>query len=224
MSLGRPVLTMRSRCDHCDSVLSIADLVPIVSWVGLRGKCRLCGGSIDPALPIIEVAALVVVLWSALVVPPALLWPSALLGWLLLALSMVDIKAFRLPDTLTCTLFATGLTLTWFAYPEQLPSHLMGAVLGFSALYAIGRLFRAVRGYDGLGLGDAKLLGASAAWISWEGLPSVLLVGATSALFWILLTRLAGRRWDRHRPIPFGPFLCLGIWLVWLYGPLTWGV
>jgi leader peptidase (prepilin peptidase)/N-methyltransferase len=70
-------------------------------------------------------------------------------------------------------------------------------------------------------LGDAKLLAAGGAWVSWEGLPSVLLLACAAALAWVLMMRWRGVAVTLDRSIPFGPTLCLGTWLVWLYGPLT---
>ncbi len=84
-------------------------------------------------------------------------------------------------------------------------------------------LYRRIRRRRGIGLGDAKLLAAIGAWVTWTGLPTVLLYAAVSGLVYAAAARLAGHRLGAASPIPFGPHLCLGGWLVWLYGPLMVG-
>jgi leader peptidase (prepilin peptidase)/N-methyltransferase len=81
-----------------------------------------------------------------------------------------------------------------------------------------------VRGREGLGLGDAKFLAAAGAWVSWQGLPSVILIGAASAFAFAVARIIAGATSAEAQKVPFGTFLCLGTWLlVWLYGPLIVG-
>ena len=88
----------------------------------------------------------------------------------------------------------------------------------------MSRITPAIRpGREGLGLGDAKLFAAAGAWVSWEGLPSVLLLAAAGALAWHLgAARWGGRRLE-GRELPFGPYLAAALWLVWLHGPVAVG-
>jgi leader peptidase (prepilin peptidase)/N-methyltransferase len=72
-----------------------------------------------------------------------------------------------------------------------------------------------------MGLGDAKLLAAAGAWVSWSGLPSVVLVASLLALTVVLVQSLLRKRLDPQQHVPFGAFLSAGLWIVWLYGPLT---
>lgn len=99
----------RSACGACGKRLAAADLVPVLSWLLLRGKCRSCGAPVSLFYPGIELAALVVALWSAAVFSGLALWASCILGWALLALAATDLKYFRLPDFITWPLIATGL-------------------------------------------------------------------------------------------------------------------
>ena len=85
---------------------------------------------------------------------------------------------------------------------------------------AIGEVYRRIRGRIGLGMGDVKLFAALGCWTGWQGLPGIILHAALASLIWALLLRLAGRRITATTRLPFGPFLCLAGWLVWLYGPL----
>ncbi|MCB2101838.1 MAG: prepilin peptidase, partial [Rhodobacterales bacterium] len=216
---GRPVLLGRSACPHCGTVLGPRDLVPLVSWLLLRRRCRACGTAIPPFYPLIELAALGVALWAVATAPnAATATAGCLLGWALLALAEIDRRHMLLPDALTLPLLALGLAATGLLAPDQMINHLIGAAAGFAVLAGLALLYRRLRGRDGLGLGDAKLLAAAGAWVGWEGLPGVVLIGAATGLAWVLVAgRLSGRPLDPARPLPFGPFLALGLWLVWLY-------
>jgi leader peptidase (prepilin peptidase) / N-methyltransferase len=216
---GRPVVAARSACPHCGTRLGAPDLVPLLSFALFRGKCRHCGARLDRLYPIIELAALVVAIWAALVVPVGLLWPTSLLGWTLLALAEIDRRHMILPDLLTLPLLALGLLVTWWLEPAALMAHAVAAALGFVVFAGIARAYRRLRGREGLGLGDAKLLASAGAWVGPLGLPGVVLLGAASALAAALVQGLARGRLRAVDRIPFCPYLALGLWLVWLYGP-----
>jgi leader peptidase (prepilin peptidase)/N-methyltransferase len=97
----------------------------------------------------------------------------------------------------------------------------IGAAAGYAFFCLVGVAYRRLRGRAGLGGGDAKLLAAAGAWVAWQGLPSVVLLGALTSFAVPLGQRLGGRALRLDARIPFGPGLCLGLWLVWLYGPLA---
>jgi len=224
---GRPVFFDRSHCEACGHVLGALDLVPLFSWVFLKGRCRHCGAKLGIHYPLIELAALGIAAWALLTVPPHLIWPTAALGWALLALAVIDIRHLILPDVLTLALIPAGLAVAWWLYPERLLHHALGAALGFLGFAGLAWAYHKLRGREGLGLGDAKLLAAAGAWVSWTGLGSVLLWAAPIALVVSLAAgviqgtlsdRLAGRS-----AVPFGTFLALGFWLTWIYGPIRLG-
>ena len=146
---------------------------------------------------------------------------SLLLGGALSALSAIDCKTMRLPDMLTLPLAAAGIVLAAGFDWAPLWWRLLSACVGFVALFAVAALYRTVRGQNGLGLGDAKLFAAAGAWVGLEGLPSVLLYAAGSALAGILVAAVMGNEVTARTRFAFGPFLAFGLWLVWLYGPLT---
>jgi leader peptidase (prepilin peptidase)/N-methyltransferase len=224
---GRPVSLGRSHCESCRHVLGPIDLVPLFSWLLLNGRCRHCGARLGIFYPLIELAALGVAVWAILIVPTTLAWPTAALGWVLLALSVIDYRHLYLPDVLTLPLIPAGLAIAWWLEPDQVLQHAVGAVAGFLGFAGLAWAYEKLRGREGLGLGDAKLLAAAGAWVSWPGLGSVLLWAAPLALVVSLAAgviqgtlsdKLAGRS-----ALPFGPFLALGFWLTWLYGPIRLG-
>jgi len=218
-----PVVFDRSRCRWCRHALGIRDLFPLVSWFALHRRCRYCGSALGWFYPNIELAAVGVAAWAATAVSGWLLWATCGLGWTLLTLAVIDIRRMILPDVLTLPLLCAGLGIS-FLLPQPLPlQHGIGAAAGFLSFFVIGRIYRWLRHRDGLGLGDAKLLAAGGAWVSWIGLPSVVLLGAVTALLMALAQMALGDRAVAAQRLAFGPELCLGIWLVWLYGPLAVG-
>lgn len=218
---GQGVAWGRSACPHCGHTLAARDLVPLLSWLWNRGRCRFCTARLGLFYPAVELAALLVALWSATVLSGWLVWASCLFGWLMLVLAWIDQRHQLLPDGLNLALLPSGLIVAWLAVPERILDHLAGAVLGFLALFAIDLAYRRLRHRQGLGLGDAKLLAGIGAWVAWQGLASVVLLAALSGLVFALLGRSRGRPMHWLEKLPFAPHLCLGAWLVWLYGPLT---
>lgn len=163
--------------------------------------------------------------WASATAPfgPVLL-ASLVLGWTLLVLAAVDVAVFRLPDVLTLPLTAAGLLAAWLLpAADGWPDHLAGSVAGYGFLALFAWSFRKLRGYDGLGMGDAKLMAAAGAWLGWRALPSVLLLGCLGGLLWWLLARFAAKGEHADPRIPFGAPLCAAVWLTWLYGPVQVG-
>lgn len=220
---GRPVAMARSQCDRCGAVLQPVDLVPLASWFWLRGRCRHCGAGIGVFPLFMEIAAPIPVMWAAMATSGWVFVATCVLGWMLLALAVIDWRAFLLPDVLTAPLAVSGLAAAYAFDRNALADHAIGAVAGFALFGAVAVLYRRVRHRDGLGLGDAKLLGALGAWVSWQGLPTVVFYGAILALAVTLVRSLSGRGLSAVTRISFGTFLALGGWLVWLYGPLVPG-
>ena len=213
---GRSIAMARSECDHCGHRLGSWDLVPLVSYVLSRGRCRYCGAAIGSFPIAIELAALAVAIWAVIAVDDAP-WIACLFGWALLTLAWIDLQTMILPDALTLPLLALGLAVTGFAAPDTLADHLSAAALGYGTLAAVAWAYRRFRGRDGLGMGDAKLLAAIGAWLGLSLLPLVLFLAACAGLAAAAGAALAGKRMTAATAIPFGPFLALSGWLLFLY-------
>lgn len=215
-----PIAWTRSRCDRCGVPLKVRDLVPIISWLAAKGRCRYCGHHLGWFYPGIELAAVAVAVTAVLVDSGQSLWLDCLLGWWLLALAWVDIRSWLLPDVLTLPLVVAGLLAAAVFDPEQLTDRSLGAAAGYLTLFTIALLYRRLRRREGLGGGDAKLLAAAGAWVGAFALPQVILLAALSALVAAGILRLAGIRLTAQSALPFGPFLALATWVLWLYGPI----
>jgi len=135
---------------------------------------------------------------------------TAILAGLLIALSVIDLKTFRLPNVLTFSLVGSGLLQAWLS-DGDIQGRIIGAVLGYCVFVAIEITFKKMRGKDGLGRGDAKLLAGGGAWVGWSGLPFIVLIGSGMGLVAALFPsfRKSGK-------VPFGPFLAIGIFIVWV--------
>jgi leader peptidase (prepilin peptidase)/N-methyltransferase len=217
---GGTIALGRSACVSCGRRLAAIDLIPLVSWAALRGRCRHCGRALGWFYPGIEAGALAIAAWAALALPAGLVWTGCLLGWWLAALAAIDARTLHLPDILTLPLIPAGLAATWLLAPGEAIHHAAGAAAGYGALAAIGLAYRRARGRDGIGGGDAKLAAAAGAWVGWTGLPGVILLAALSGLALGLPAALKGRALDPAKAIPFGPHLALGTWVTWVHGPL----
>lgn len=149
--------------------------------------------------------------------PPALLLGAAtgVLSAMLVAIAVIDARTQRIPDGLNAALGAMGLVAIW-ALGLSLSDAAIGAAAGYAALAGMAHLYFHTRGFDGLGLGDAKLFAAGGAWIGWLGLPFALLLAASAALALVAAQRVAGRAVRAHDRLAFGPFLAVGIMIVWL--------
>lgn len=215
---SQPIVLARSACPHCDTALGARDLLPLVSWLALGGRCRHCAAAIPRYYPGVELAALLVAAWAATVFSGAALLAAAALGWGLLLLSLIDRRCLWLPDLLTLPLAAAGLLCAAWAGEAALVASAIGAAGGYALLAGVAWSYRHLRGRDGLGLGDAKLLAVAGAWVGWQGLPLVLLAASVAALTVVAMMAWRRRGLDWQQPLPFGPFLALGLWLVFLYG------
>jgi leader peptidase (prepilin peptidase) / N-methyltransferase len=213
---GKPVAMARSACDHCGHRLGSRDLIPFVSYLLARGRCRYCGEAIGSFPFVIELATLAVAVWAVVAAADAP-WVACLFGWTLLTLAWIDLRTMILPDVLTLPLLAFGLIATWINAPDSLADHLLAAVIGYVSLAGVAWTYRRLRGRDGLGMGDAKLLAAIGAFLGLSLLPLALLVAACAGLAAAGVAALTGKRMTAATAIPFGPFLALSGWLLWLY-------
>lgn len=213
----RSVVKGRSQCDACDAVLGPRDLVPLVSAAVARGRCRHCRAPIDPRHWQIELAALGIGAVAGLVVPGPAGLAGAVFGWLLLALAALDIAEFWLPDRLTLALALSGVAAGLAGVEPPLVDRLIGGPVGFAALWLVGFSYKRLRGREGLGGGDPKLLGAIGLWLGWRMLPAVLLLAALTGLAFVLIGVVRGKAPKLDDRVPFGALLAIAAYPAWLF-------
>jgi len=209
----------RSACPACGHAIGALDNVPVLSWLALRGRCRACGAPISPRYPIVELAAGALALAAVWQFGPGAkgLAACALL-WALLALAFIDADTQLLPDDITLPLLWGGLAANLFGLFVPLESAVIGAMAGYLALWAVYWLFKLIRGKEGMGYGDFKLLAALGAWLGWPMLPQIVLVSSVlGAVGGILMIVLKGR--DKAVPLPYGPWLAAAGAVALFFGP-----
>ena len=212
------LITPRSACTSCAHKLSLADNIPILSFVWLKARCRYCKASVSWRYPSVELLTAVL---SALVIwhfGSGIAGLSALIFlWLLIVMSFIDLDTQLLPDELTLPLMWLGLLINLDGTFVPLRDAVIGAAAGYLFLWLVYWMFLAATGKEGIGYGDFKLLAALGAWMGWAMLPLIVLlssvVGATVGLLMIAL-----KRHHRDSPIPFGPFLATSGLLALLIG------
>ncbi len=214
LSLAKP----RSRCPACGHQITAIENIPLISYLFiLRGKCSGCHTRISPRYPIIEAVTGLLSAYVAWHFGPTLQAAGGLvLVWALIALAAIDLDTQLLPDSITLPLLWLGLALNlWGAYVD-LPSAVVGAMLGYLALWGVFWLFKLATGKEGMGYGDFKLLAALGAWLGWQMLPAIILLSSVVGAV-VGITLIVATRHGRNVPIPFGPYLAAagGITLFW---------
>ena len=158
-----------------------------------------------------------IALVSASIFEAATAIASFVLGTAMLAITVFDARAFRIPDAISIPMIPAGLlaAYTLGASSETLLEHAAYAAIAAAAFYGLNFAFRRIRGRDGLGLGDVKLVAVAGAWTG-PGTAIVILAAAVTAIAVVLLSAVRdGREVTRDDAIPFGVFLAPAIWLVW---------
>lgn len=209
----------RSRCPKCAHVLGVPDLVPVLSWLFHRGRCRHCRVPVSPRYPLTELlcGAWAFLAWHKLGLVPA--YPLvALWGFLLVALLWIDLDFQLLPDALTFpgTLVGVGAALLGPGARHAM----VGMLLGAGLLWLVAELYFRIRRIEGLGGGDVKLAAMFGA-----------VLGGPLALLTIFLAAFSGTAWaavllargeaDGKTPLPFGTLLAPAAMVSFLWGDIA---
>ncbi len=208
----------RSRCPSCGHAIRVWENVPVLSYLWLRGRCSACGTPIPLRYPLVEaLTAVMSVLVAWRFGPGGQAAAALVLTWALIALAFIDLDEQILPDLITVPMLWLGLAVNLGGLFTSLEASVIGAIVGYGFLWTVYQAFRLLTGKEGMGYGDFKLLGMLGAWLGWQSLPAVVLLGSLGgALVGVSLILLRGH--DRNVPIPFGPYLALGGWAALLWG------
>lgn len=223
----RDFVKERSECTHCHHVLAWYDLIPVFSWLLLRGKCRYCHKKIDDSplteLGVASVYVLSYVFWplgfSAAGVLLFVLWLIAVV--ILAALFLYDFKWSLLPNVLIFPVIGIGVVWAIIYYAAVMPESVLLVLRDVSfSLASVAGLYGALyvlsKG-EWVGFGDVKLGIFMGLVLGWQGGLLAVMLANTIAFLWIM-PGLLTRKLDRKARIPFGPFLILATILVLLFG------
>ena len=210
----------RSQCPSCGHPISALENIPVLSYMVLRGRCKACKARISARYPLVEV------LTGALTVAAALRFhgiptiaAACVLLWTLVALTFIDFDTQLLPDNITLPLIWAGLlvNIAGIMPGVTLRDAVLGAVAGYLALWIVYWLFKLIRGKEGMGYGDFKLLAALGAWLGWQMLPLIVLLSSlVGAAIGIGLVVFQGR--DHQTPLAFGPYLAIAGGIALFFG------
>lgn len=216
---GASVLRPRSACPACGRALSALDLIPVVSWLALRGRCRSCGARIPGRSTLMEVASaiLAVACVASFALPLAV--PLGVSLTVLVALAAIDLEHHRLPNAIVYPV--AGAAIVWVTLASALGADvsLVGAAVG-AVGYGGGLYVVALVSRGGMGMGDVKV----AALIGWilgavDGRAVAAAVATAFAIGGVVGLVAIARGAGRRSAVPFGPMLALGAIVGAFWGP-----
>ena len=219
---GASVVAPPSACGNCGHRLTVPDLVPLGSWIVLRGRCRHCGHPIGAEPVVIELATVTVFTLFGLEFGADAVLPAFwILGAALVALVWIDLREFRLPREITYTAFVLGFIALAVAAvvngePERIWKSLVGAGIALAIMWLI---YLGSRGQ--MGSGDvrlAPLLGLYLGYLHLGTVPIGLFLGFLIGAVVGVVAMAVGSA-GRKTALPFGPFLALGTVIAVFVGP-----
>jgi leader peptidase (prepilin peptidase)/N-methyltransferase len=198
-----------SRCTACGRHLAWFENIPVASWMVLRGRCRTCGTRISIVYPLVEAMTAVVFVGALFVYGlSALLVVRLVFACALIVLFAIDLEHQILPNAVTLPGIAAGFAASWFLPPGWISS-LIGIAIGGGVLFAIAEAYYRIRGQEGLGMGDVKMLAMIGAFLGWP-LTLLTLIFASFAGSVVGVGLMATGRGTMQAALPFGTFLALG--------------
>lgn len=209
------IITPPSHCTACKRRLKPIDLIPLLSYFLLRGKCRFCGKKISARYPWVEFLTGLIFLLIKLQFGLSAFWAYAIFASLLIVIFFIDLKHLVILDELCYLGITVGLVHNLIL--GSILSSLAGAALGFGLLWLIGWLGKKYYKKEALGEGDLKLAAMLGAFLGWEQILLVIflayLLGAIAGL---MLLGLKIKKMDEY--IPFGPALAAGAFIAMFWG------
>ena len=207
---GESFVLPPSHCPHCQHRLGAFDLIPLLSFMGLRGRCRYCRYKISWRYPLVELATgFITLLWWLGYGQNGLNGQNIVflvLCYVLIVIALIDIDCHVIPDQITIPF--TVIELGYQAVIGNLWGGIIGFIVGGGVLLLIYLVYS-----RGMGLGDVKLLAMTGAFIGWEKALVVLFFGSVLGVA-IMLPMLMRRQMNRKTPFAFGPFLVLATFSV----------
>jgi leader peptidase (prepilin peptidase)/N-methyltransferase len=207
LPLRESVIWPASRCPHCRARLKPRDNIPVISYLLLGGRCRACGGHISLQYPIVELLTGITFLSAFLLFEPPLVYVRLLFACAMIVLFVIDLEHRILPDVITLPGIVLGIAFSFFLPPGWIDS-VVGLLIGGGSLWLLGEIYFRVRGEEGMGFGDVKMLAMIGAFLGWKLMLLTLVLASFIGSF-IGLGMVALRQGDMKYALPFGTFLAL---------------
>lgn len=207
-------ITGRSACEACGHKLGVFDLVPVFSYLFLRGRCRYCGAAICSTCLWAELTGGIAFALCGWQTAPGLeLVLLFMLAGVLLLIALIDRQVQIIPDGLVLATALGGLLYGWLCLPGGITNSLFGALTAFGIMLAIFVISR-----GGMGGGDVKLGAAASLWLGVDATLMFLLLAFMAGGIYSAVLLLGGSK-TGGEAIPFGPFLCAAAFITVLYAP-----
>jgi leader peptidase (prepilin peptidase)/N-methyltransferase len=198
-----------SHCTACNRPLSWYENVPIFSWLVLRGRCRTCGERISVVYPLVElITGVLFVAGYAIYGWTPMLAVRLAFACAMVVLFAIDLRHHLLPNVITVPGIVIGFLLSLFLPPGWKAS-LIGLIAGGGVLFAIAEGYYRLRGVEGLGMGDVKMLSMIGAFLGWKLMLVTLILGSFAGSL-IGVGVIALGRGGMKAALPFGTFLAVG--------------
>ena len=210
LPVGKSIIVSRSSCPVCEKRIKPYDLVPVISFFLLKGKCRHCLAKISLMYPMVEfLCGLLFGTTMFLFDLPAVL-PFAILAFALVVVALVDMHVKEIPDSMLVLMVAAAFFWIIFDPNSIRPlDAFIGAAAGALPLFLLDKITLFLIKKDGFGYGDVKLMGAAGLFLGWQGVLTMYFIafisGAIAAAY-----MLRAKKTERGGYIAFGPFICLG--------------
>ena len=217
------VIKPRSFCTYCEKTINWFNNIPLLSFLLLKGRSNCCNKKISIIYPLTEFLYLFSIFFLYFYFEqfhPEFFF-TTLFIFSLIILFFTDLKFFLLPNTVILFLYLLGLLRfffinenSFFASPVE---GIIGATAGIGFLYGIAKLYKIIRKKEGMGLGDAKLLGAIGFWFGWASIPFTIFLSSVAALIFVIPSIINKSR-NMASQILFGPYIIIGciIYLIFL--------
>ncbi len=216
---GVGVSKPRSFCPKCESLIPWYRNIPVISWIMLGGRCGDCSERISIRYPLVELA--VAVLFGAAAYRWGVSWStlsSMIFGCAMLLLALVDYDFKLLPNVVTLPGTAIGFALSFVDPRVAWIDSAIGIVVGGGLLYLTAWLYLKLRGLQGMGMGDVKMIAMIGGFVGWQGALLTIFLGSLfGSVVGVGLMKIKGRDWDYA--LPFGTFLALAAVIVDWSGP-----
>jgi leader peptidase (prepilin peptidase)/N-methyltransferase len=197
-----------SRCPKCQTPLKIWDNIPLISYLLLGGRCRACREPIAVKYPIVEFVTAAAFLGASLHFEPPMLYQRLIFTSAMIVLFVIDLEHRILPNVITLPGIVVGFLFSFFMPPGWFNS-LLGILLGGGVLWAIAEGYYRIRGEEGMGMGDVKMLGMIGAFLGWQAMILTLIVSSLLGSI-VGVAVIALKKGDMKYALPFGTFLALG--------------
>ena len=197
----------RSFCPHCQAPIRAYDNIPLLSYLLLGGRCRMCRTGISWRYPLVEALTGGVALGLFIKFGPSFLFFSTLaFAAALIVITFIDLDHRIIPDVISLPGIAVGFLLAVFGSVVTIKESLIGIAVGGGSLYLVAFSYQLLTKREGMGGGDVKLLAMIGAWLGWKAILFTLFFASLSGTF-IGGGAMLIQKEGRHYAIPFGPFL-----------------